>query len=102
MRDRSEIKKFIADQEERHTGKRPEYTDLIRISDAAHYFQMLEAKPLNIACVSGSFSVGGLTELTIQKDLNGLEINIEDDNNSNTKYLSKEDSKKLADFLSYR
>ena len=51
MRDRSEIKKFMADQEERHTGKRPEYTDLIRISDAAMYCQMLESKPLNIARV---------------------------------------------------
>ena len=56
MRDISEIKKFIADQEERVTGKRPEYTDLIRISDAAHWFKMLEAEPLNIDGVSNTES----------------------------------------------
>ena len=63
-------------------------------------------KPQNgndfIADVSDSLIFKDLTTLTITQSTEYLMFDIRDGNVTNTKYLNKEQTKKLKDFLNYR
>tara|TARA_R110002020_G_scaffold334555_5_gene549844 strand:- start:991 stop:1212 length:222 start_codon:yes stop_codon:yes gene_type:complete len=55
-----------------------------------------------IADVSDSLIFKDLTTLTITQSTEYLMLDIRDGNVTNTKYLNKEQTKKLKDFLNYR
>ena len=61
-----------------------------------------ENKALHIGDVSDSLIFKDLTTLTITQSTEYLMFDIRDGNVTNTKYLNKEQTKKLKDFLNYR
>ena len=61
-----------------------------------------EQKELLIGGVIDSLIFKGLTTLTINQGTEYLMLDIRDGNVTNTKYLNKEQTKKLKEFLNYR
>ena len=54
---------FIQEEEEKYTGIKPDATDLIRISDANHYFKKYQAEQLILSGVSKSFTYRDITDV---------------------------------------
>ena len=51
-----DFRNFIQEEEKKHTGIKPDATDLIRISDANHYFNSYKTEQLNLSGVGSSGS----------------------------------------------
>ena len=52
-----DFRNFIQEEEKKHTGIKPDATDLIRISDANHYFNKYKTEQLILSGVGNSTSL---------------------------------------------